>query len=102
VGFVGALAVFFLLMVWVGLGSVVVVFGWVISVAIVLRVCRLYGVDDVLRGQLALVSRCVVLVGEGHLLVCSGMVAQWCRDFDVLDLRCLLEVVSSYVAYGAF
>jgi hypothetical protein len=38
VGFVGALVVFFLLMVWVGLGSVVVVFGWVISVAIVLRV----------------------------------------------------------------
>ena len=38
--FVGALVVFFLLMVWVGLGSVVVVFGWVISVAIVLRVRR--------------------------------------------------------------
>ena len=40
VGFVGALVVFFLMMVWVGLGSVVVVFGWVISVAIVLRVRR--------------------------------------------------------------
>ena len=99
-GFVEELVVFFLLMVWVGLGSVVVVFGWVISVAIVLRVCRLYGVDDMPRGQLALVSRCVVLVGEGHLLVCSGI--QWCRNFDVLDLRCLLEVVSSYVFYGAF
>ena len=86
----------------VGLGSVVVVFGWVISVAIVLRVCRLYDIDDVLRGQLALVSRCVILVGVGHLLVCSGMVAQWCRDFEVLDLMCLLEVVSSYVVYGAF
>jgi hypothetical protein len=36
VGFVGALVVFFLLMVWVELGSVVV-FGWVISVAIVLE-----------------------------------------------------------------
>ena len=59
-GFVGALVVFFLLMVWVGLGSVVVVFGWVISVAIVLRVRRLHDVDDVLRVQLALVSRCVV------------------------------------------
>ena len=60
VGFVGALVVFFLLMVWVGLGSVVVVFGWVISVAIVLRVRRLHDVDDVLRVQLALVSRCLV------------------------------------------
>ena len=59
-GFVGALVVFFLLMVWVGLGSVVVVFGWVISVAIVLRVRRLQDVDDVLRVQLALVSRCVI------------------------------------------
>ena len=59
-GFVGALVVFFLLMVWVGLGSVVVVFGWVISVAIVLRVRRLHDVDDVLRVQLALVSRCLV------------------------------------------
>ena len=39
VGFVGALVVLFLLMVWVGLGSVVVVFGWVISMAIVLRAC---------------------------------------------------------------
>ena len=38
VGFVGALVVFFLLMVWVELRSLVVVFGWVISVAIVLRV----------------------------------------------------------------
>ena len=47
-------------MVWVELGSVVVVFGWVISVAIVLRVRRLHDVDDVLRVQLALVSRCVV------------------------------------------
>ena len=37
VGFVGSLVVLFLLMVWVGLGFVVVVFGWVISVAIVLR-----------------------------------------------------------------
>ena len=46
-GFVGALVVFFLLMVWVGWGSVVVVFGWVISVAIVLRVRRLHDVDDV-------------------------------------------------------
>ena len=60
VGFAGALVVFFLLMVWVELGSVVVVFGWVISVAIVLRVRRLHDVDDVLRVQLALVSRCVV------------------------------------------
>ena len=59
-GLVGALVVLFLLMVWVGLGSVVVVFGWVISVAIVLRVRRLHDVDDVLRDQLALVSRCVV------------------------------------------
>ena len=50
-GFVGALAVFFLLMGVVGLGSVVVVFGWVISVAIVLRVCLLHDVDDVLRVQ---------------------------------------------------
>jgi len=49
-----------------------------------------------------LVSRCVVLMGVGNLLVCSGMVAHWCRDFEVLDLRCLLEVVSSYVVYGAF
>ena len=40
VGFVGALVVFFLLMVWVELRSLVVVFGWVISVAIVLRVRR--------------------------------------------------------------
>ena len=59
-GFVGALVVFFLLMVLVGLGSVVVVFGWVISVAIVLRVRRLHDVDDVLRVQLELVSRCGV------------------------------------------
>jgi hypothetical protein len=36
------------------------VFGWVISVAIVLRVRRLHDVDDVLRVQLALVSRCLV------------------------------------------
>ncbi len=40
VGFVGASVVFFLLMVWVELGSLAVVFGWVISVAIVLRVRR--------------------------------------------------------------
>ena len=59
-GFVGALVVFFLLMVWVELGSVVVVFGWVFSVAIVPRVRRLHDVDDVFRVQLALVSRCVV------------------------------------------
>ena len=59
-GFVGALVVFFLLMVWVGLGSVVVVFGWVISVTIVLRVRRLHNAGTVLRVQLALVSRCVV------------------------------------------
>ena len=59
-GFAGALVVFFLLMVWVELGSVVVVFGWVISVAIVLRVRRLHDVGDVFRVQLALVSRCVV------------------------------------------
>ena len=59
-GFVGVLVVFFLLMVWVELGSVVVVFGWVISVAIVLRVRRLHDVGDVFRVQLALVSRYVV------------------------------------------
>jgi len=59
VGFVVALVVFFLLKVWVELGSVVVVFGWVISVTIVLRVRRLNDVDDVLRVQLALVGRCV-------------------------------------------
>ena len=50
-GFVGALVVLFLLMMWVGLGSVVVVFGWVISLAIVLRVCRLHDVDDLLRTE---------------------------------------------------
>ena len=60
VGFAGALVVFFLLMVWVELGSVVVVFGWVISVAIVLRARRLHNVGDVFRVQLALVSRYVV------------------------------------------
>ena len=43
-----------------------------------------------------------MLVGVGLPLVCSSMVAQWCRGFEVLDLRCLLEVVSSYVVYGAF
>ena len=48
-------------MVWVELGSVVVVvFGWVISVTIVLRVHRLHNAGGMLRVQLALVSRCVV------------------------------------------
>ena len=52
-------------MVWVELGSVVVMFGLVISMVIVLRVRRLHDVDDVLRVQLALVSSCWQVVGGG-------------------------------------
>ncbi len=57
-------------MVWVGLGSVVVVvFGWVISVAIVLRVRRLHDVD-------AALGLAMEVVEVGVLVACIDVVAQ--------------------------